>query len=197
MIHVGNVVLYVMGWALFVAGQAQNSIRSKSNGLPSGFSGFRQWLDFYWLDLAHRAFWSGLFYGVIVHKTTATLQAVGFPVTSYMIAGIGGWSANAGVYQDPRLAAHSWPAKRGSRCSTTGECANCVTITRYHHESKFRSTKTMTTPATPATPAPKVSAWKKVEGFFAHVFDFFENDAAHFETAAATAIWSPRHCSTN
>lgn len=47
----------------------------------------------------------------------------------------------------------------------------------------------MTTPATPATPpAAKVSGWAKIKGFFAHVFSFFENDAAHWETAAATAI---------
>ena len=99
MVHFANIVLYIMGWTLFVAGQAQNSIRSTTNGLPPGFAGFRQWLDIHWLDLAHRAFWSGLFYGIIVGKTTAMLQAVGFPVTSYMIAGMGGWSANAAVYQ--------------------------------------------------------------------------------------------------
>ena len=47
---------------------------------------------------------------------------------------------------------------------------------------------TPTTPATPANPTPKKSAWKKIEGFFAHVFSWFENDAAHFEQSAATAI---------
>jgi hypothetical protein len=99
MAHVGNILLYLIGWTLFIAGQAQNSIRSKSNGLPSGFEGLKQWLDFQWLDIAHRAFWSGLFYGVIVQKTTALLQSVGFPVTSYIIAGIGGYTANAAVYQ--------------------------------------------------------------------------------------------------
>ncbi len=98
-IQIGNVTLFLMGWTLFVAGQAQNSIRSTSNGLPPGFAGLKQWLDFHWLDLAHRAFWSGLFYGLIVHKATATMQAVGFPVTSYMVAGFGGWSANGIVYQ--------------------------------------------------------------------------------------------------
>jgi hypothetical protein len=46
----------------------------------------------------------------------------------------------------------------------------------------------MTTPATPATPAPKVSEFKKIEGFFAHIFSWFKNDAANFEMAAATTI---------
>lgn len=99
MAHIANVILFIMGWILFVAGQAQNSVRSKTNGLPEGFEGFRQWLDIHWLDLAHRAFWCGLFYGLIVTKTTATLQAVGLPVTSYMVAGVGGWSANSAIYQ--------------------------------------------------------------------------------------------------
>jgi hypothetical protein len=51
-----------------------------------------------------------------------------------------------------------------------------------------------TTPATPAnptppaTPAPKKSSWSKIKGFFSHVFSFFENDAAKFETSAATTI---------
>lgn len=99
MTHFGNIVLYIMGWVLFVAGQAQNSIRSKTNGLQPGFAGFRQWLDIHWLDLAHRAFWSGLFYGLVVNKMTSTLQGLGLPVTSYMVAGTGGWSANSIVYQ--------------------------------------------------------------------------------------------------
>lgn len=99
MIHVGNVVLYVMGWALFVAGQAQNSIRSKSNGLPSGFAGLHAWLGFHLVTLAQRAFFSGLFYGFIVHTITIKLTAAGFPVTSFMVAGVGGWAANGLLYQ--------------------------------------------------------------------------------------------------
>ena len=99
MVHFANIVLFVMGWVLFVAIQAQNSIRSKSNGLASGFAGLKQWLDMHWLTLAYRAFFSGLFYGLIVHTTTQKLQGLGFPVTSFMIAGIGGWSANGLLYQ--------------------------------------------------------------------------------------------------
>lgn len=46
----------------------------------------------------------------------------------------------------------------------------------------------MTDTATPATPAPKKSEWSKIGGFFKHMFSWFENDAAKFETTAATAI---------
>ena len=99
MVHVANIVLYIMGWALFVAGQAQNSIRSKTNGLPEGFEGLKRWLDIHWLNLAHRAFWSGLLYGLILHKTMTLMLAVGLPVTSFMVAGFGGWSANGMLYQ--------------------------------------------------------------------------------------------------
>jgi hypothetical protein len=96
---IGNIVLFIMGWALFVAGQAQNSIRSKTNGLPPGFAGLHQWLSFNVVNLAQRAFWSGLFYGFIVHATVARLEAAGFPITSYMAAGMGGWFANGALYQ--------------------------------------------------------------------------------------------------
>lgn len=99
MLHVANIVLYGMGWVLFVAGQAQNSIRSKTNGLPGGFSGLQAWLHFHLVNLAQRAFFSGLFYGFIVHTATVKLQAAGFPVTSYMVAGFGGFCANGMLYQ--------------------------------------------------------------------------------------------------
>jgi len=99
MIHVVNITLYLMGWVLFVAGQAQNSIRSKSNGLDSGLRGLQQWLGFHLVNLAQRAFFCGLFYGFIVHTIGIKLQAAGFPITSYMVAGIGGWAANGLLYQ--------------------------------------------------------------------------------------------------
>ena len=99
MVHVANITLFILGWGLFVAGQAQNSIRSKTNGLPEGFAGLQQWLSYHVVNLAQRAFFSGLFYGFIVHTIAAKLEAAGFPVTSYMIAGIGGWSANGLLYQ--------------------------------------------------------------------------------------------------
>ncbi len=99
MVHVVNITLYLMGWLLFVAGQAQNSVRSTSNGLDGGFAGLQKWLSFHWVNLAQRAFFSGIFYGFIVHTIGLKLVAAGFPVTSYMTAGIGGWAANGLLYQ--------------------------------------------------------------------------------------------------
>ncbi len=97
--HAANVTLYLIGWTLFVAGQAQNSVRSKSNGLAPGFAGFQQWISFHLVNLAQRAFFSGLFYGFILHSVGSKLQAAGLPITSYMVAGIGGWAANGLLYQ--------------------------------------------------------------------------------------------------
>jgi len=99
MIHAVNITLYLMGWVLFVAGQAQNSIRSKTNGLASGIAGLQQWLSMHLVNLAQRAFFCGLFYGFIVHTVGIKLQTAGFPITSYMTAGIGGWAANGLLYQ--------------------------------------------------------------------------------------------------
>lgn len=104
MIHIGNIILYVMGWTLYVAGQAQNSIRSSSNGLD-GFEGWRIWLRFHLIELANRAFWSGLLYGASVVYATQKLQPVIstfaplLTVTTYMAAGAGGYFASAVVYQ--------------------------------------------------------------------------------------------------
>ena len=94
-----NVVVYALGWLLFVAGQAQNSIASKTNGLPTGWEGFKLWIKLHAVTLAQRAFWSGLGYGFIVHTTGVKLEAVGFHVTSTIIAGLGGWVANGILYQ--------------------------------------------------------------------------------------------------
>lgn len=99
MVHFANILLYIMGWVLLVAAQAQNSIRSKTNGLQPGFAGFRQWLDIHWLDLCHRGFWCGLFYSVIVTKTTTLLQGAGLPGTSFIVAGVGGYASNSIIYQ--------------------------------------------------------------------------------------------------
>lgn len=99
MTHVVNITLYLMGWVLFVAVQAQNSVQSKTNGLSSGIGGLQQWLAMHMVNLAQRAFFCGLFYGFIVHTIGIKLQAAGFPITSYMTAGIGGWASNAMLYQ--------------------------------------------------------------------------------------------------
>lgn len=99
MIHVANITLYIMGWLLFVAGQAQNSIRSTSNGLSNDLKGWETWLRLHLYDLAWRAFFSGIFYGFLIQTTTVKLRAVGLEVESYTVAGCAGWLANGAVYQ--------------------------------------------------------------------------------------------------
>lgn len=93
-----NVSLYVMGWLLYVAAQAQNSVSSKSNGL-SGVAGFKIWLRAHMVNLATRGFFSGLAYTFVIHTLASKMQSVGFSVSGAAIAGTAGYSANALLYQ--------------------------------------------------------------------------------------------------
>lgn len=94
-----NIILYVMGWTLYVAAQAQNSVTSKSNGLPYGWNGIKIWMHAHFVNLCTRAFFSGLAYGFLVHTVAEKIQSAGFPVTAPVIAGVAGYSANALLYQ--------------------------------------------------------------------------------------------------
>lgn len=91
--------VFCVGWLLFVAGQCQNSITSKTNGLPEGVAGFKIWLRAHWVDLLRRAFFSGLAYTFLIHTISGKLQSVGFNVSSYAISGVAGFSANNLLYQ--------------------------------------------------------------------------------------------------
>lgn len=93
-----NAILFVLGWVLYVVAQGQNSLRSNTNGL-AGLAGWKQWLRLQSVNLATRAFFSGLGYEFILHTVTVKMQAVGLAVTSTMVAGVGGYSANALLYQ--------------------------------------------------------------------------------------------------
>ena len=93
-----NETLYAVAWLLFVAAQAQNSIKSKTNGLD-GWAGFKLWIKAQWVNLATRAFFSGLFYGITIHTFAAKIQAVGFPLGSHVIAGASGYAINGLLYQ--------------------------------------------------------------------------------------------------
>lgn len=93
-----NEILYVVGWLLFVAAQAQNSIRSNTNGL-SGWSGFVAWLKLQAVNLITRAVSCAVLYGTIVHAAATKIQAVGLPFTGGAIAFFGGYAANTMLYQ--------------------------------------------------------------------------------------------------
>jgi hypothetical protein len=93
-----NVSVYLLGWALFVLNQANNSIRSSSNGLQ-GRAGWAQWFGAHAIDLATRLFFSGIAYGFILHTVTDKMQVLGFPLSAAAIAGIGGFGANTLLYQ--------------------------------------------------------------------------------------------------
>lgn len=96
--HILNVSVFVIGWLLFVLAQAQNSIKSSTNGLQ-GKAGWVHWLQMHAIDLLMRGFVSGLLYGFILHTVADKISALGFPLTSTSIAGFGGLAANAVLYQ--------------------------------------------------------------------------------------------------
>lgn len=93
-----HVVLFIVGWVLFVLAQAQNSIRSSTNGL-SGKNGWAVWFQAHAIELAVRAFVSGCFYGFILKTTEGAIEAAGLHTTATGIAGMGGFFANAVAYQ--------------------------------------------------------------------------------------------------
>jgi uncharacterized membrane protein YhdT len=90
-----KVVLFVLGWLLYVLAQAQNSVKSKTNGL----TGLKAWFQMHAVNLATRAFFSGLAYGFIVHTVASKVESVGLQLEASSIAGIGGYAANALLYQ--------------------------------------------------------------------------------------------------
>lgn len=90
-----DVSVFILGWVLFVLAQAQNSVKSKTNGLTS----LKAWFSMHAVNLATRAFFSALAYGFIVHTVAQKIESAGLSLTATSIAGIGGYSANALLYQ--------------------------------------------------------------------------------------------------
>lgn len=93
-----EVALYAVGWLLFVAAQAQNSVRSSTNGL-AGWKGFVHWLKLQAVNLITRAVSCAVLYGTIVQSVTTKIQAVGLPFTGIAIAFFAGYAANTMLYQ--------------------------------------------------------------------------------------------------
>jgi hypothetical protein len=94
-----NVAVYIVGWILYVAAQAQNSVTSKTNSLPAGWTGLKFWLSKHAVNLATRAFFSALFYGLIVNTVTAKIHSAGMNIAAVSIAGTAGYTANTLLYQ--------------------------------------------------------------------------------------------------
>jgi hypothetical protein len=93
-----EILIFTLGWVLFVLAQAQNSVRSTANGL-TGWPGLLQWLKLQAVNLATRAFFSAVFYAWIMQLVTAKLQAAGLGLIDGGAAGVAGYAANAMLYQ--------------------------------------------------------------------------------------------------
>ncbi len=93
-----KITLFSVGWLLFVVAQAQNSVRSTSNNL-SGWAGWTCWLRLQAVNLATRAFFSGIFYSYLVQLVTTKIHDAGLAITSASIVGLAGYTSNALLYQ--------------------------------------------------------------------------------------------------
>lgn len=93
-----NVVLYTLGWLLFVAAQAHNSVRSTANGL-SGWAGLVRWLHLQAVNLTTRAFFCAILYAWLIQFVTLKIQATGLVLHAEAICGITGYASNALLYQ--------------------------------------------------------------------------------------------------
>ena len=93
-----EILVFASGWVLFVLAQAQNSVRSTANGL-TGWAGLLHWLKLQAVNLATRAFFSGLFYAWVMQLVTSKIKAAGLTLTGTAIAGLAGYAANALLYQ--------------------------------------------------------------------------------------------------
>lgn len=94
-----NETLYATGFVLYVLAQAQNSIRSSSNGLQSGWAGVKAYLKAQAVNLGTRAFFSALAFEFLVKSLDTKVQAAGYAISSHAIAGIAGYASNALLYQ--------------------------------------------------------------------------------------------------
>jgi len=106
-----KILLYSVGWLLFVWAQAQNSILSTANGL-SGWTGFKKWLRMQSVNLATRAFFSALLYGFVVQRITQLIASAGLALTGVAVAGLAGYAANTVMYQGLGLMAKVIPGLR-------------------------------------------------------------------------------------
>src|ERR1700674_5602380 len=96
--HYVNILMFCVGWLVFLLGQMQNSVRSSSNGLAVGWSGMNKWLQFQYINIITRAFVTAVLYPALIQsaltKMNAPMQAAGFGVQAWGLAGLAGYSAN-------------------------------------------------------------------------------------------------------
>lgn len=98
-----NIVMFVLGWLLFLVGQMFNSVKSTSNGLNVSMEGVFRWLRFQALNIAMRVFFTVIFYPtllkVALDKLNGPLQSAGVGVAAWGLAGLAGYMANTALFQ--------------------------------------------------------------------------------------------------
>jgi len=95
--------IYAAGWLIYLYGQMEGSLRSKSNGLAVSWAGRWQWITVQSDQLLKRGFFSVIGAPVIIQlvikKIAGPLESAGLQVAVWSAAGIAGYCANNIVYQ--------------------------------------------------------------------------------------------------
>jgi len=98
-----NVTFFILGWLVFVYGQAANSVRSSSNGLTQDWAGMLKWLRLQHVMLIERAFFSAIFYAalnqLVIKTVEPALKASGLGMNVWGMSGLTGFSASSGIHQ--------------------------------------------------------------------------------------------------
>jgi len=87
--------LYLAGFFVQLLLQAQNSVQSSSNGLPTGFAGIVKWLHLQGINSLARLFLSVMLFPFFVQATAKLVASSGVTLETWALSGIAGYSASA------------------------------------------------------------------------------------------------------
>lgn len=92
-------IMYLLGVIIQVLLEAQNSVKSSSNGLPPGLPGIVQYLELQGISLLARLFLSIVFFTVILDMTQKAVGATFTSMPAWAMAGLAGYGSSAFLRQ--------------------------------------------------------------------------------------------------
>lgn len=92
-------VMYFTGIVLHLFLQIQNSVRSNSNGLTTGWAGMKKWLQLQAVSVLVRLFFSAIVFPAALqgplHALSGTLATAGVALPPWGLAGLAGYNVDA------------------------------------------------------------------------------------------------------
>src|SRR5689334_21791089 len=92
-------LMYLLGVFIQILLEAQNSIKSPTNGLPTGMEGIVQYVELQGIKLLARLFLSIVFFSVILGMTEKAIGAAGLSMPAWGMAGLAGYGSSAFLRQ--------------------------------------------------------------------------------------------------